>query len=47
MHAHEDMAVEEMNGEEISGKVIFVGCAQEKVEWQAKLKQKFEHKRIN
>ena len=35
-------AVEEMNGKEITGKVIFVVCAQKKVEWQAELKQKFE-----
>ena len=41
---HEDVnkAVEEMNGKEITGKVIFVGCAQKKVEWQAELKRKFE-----
>uniref|UniRef100_A0A2K6GL38 PABP n=1 Tax=Propithecus coquereli TaxID=379532 RepID=A0A2K6GL38_PROCO len=41
---HEDAneAVEEMNGKEISGKVIFVGRAQKKVEWQAELKRKFE-----
>ncbi|KAJ1061169.1 hypothetical protein K5549_012192 [Capra hircus] len=31
-----------MNGKEITGKVIFVVCAQKKVEWQAELKQKFE-----
>uniref|UniRef100_A0A2K6GKZ7 RRM domain-containing protein n=1 Tax=Propithecus coquereli TaxID=379532 RepID=A0A2K6GKZ7_PROCO len=31
-----------MNGKEISGKVIFVGRAQKKVEWQAELKRKFE-----
>lgn len=31
-----------MNGKEITGKVIFVGCAQKKVEWQAELKRKFE-----
>ncbi|XP_036713112.1 polyadenylate-binding protein 4 isoform X8 [Balaenoptera musculus] len=41
---HEDAnkAVEEMNGKEISGKVIFVGRAQKKVERQAELKRKFE-----
>lgn len=31
-----------MNGKEISGKVIFVGRAQKKVERQAELKRKFE-----
>nr|KAF6330314.1 hypothetical protein mMyoMyo1_012305 [Myotis myotis] len=41
---HEDAkkAVEEMNGKEISGKVISVGCAQKTVEQQAELKWKFE-----
>nr|XP_058929830.1 LOW QUALITY PROTEIN: polyadenylate-binding protein 4-like [Kogia breviceps] len=41
---HEDASktVEEMNGKEISGKVIFVGRAQKKVERQAELKRKFE-----
>ncbi|KAM5247750.1 polyadenylate-binding protein 4 isoform 2-T2 [Ctenodactylus gundi] len=41
---HEDAnkAVEEMNGKEIAGKVIFVGRAQKKVERQAELKRKFE-----
>ncbi|KAM4872411.1 polyadenylate-binding protein 4 isoform 4-T4 [Thomomys bottae] len=41
---HEDAnkAVEEMNGKEISGKAIFVGRAQKKVERQAELKRKFE-----
>ncbi|KAB0344850.1 hypothetical protein FD754_021776 [Muntiacus muntjak] len=35
-------AVEEMNGNEITGKVIFVGRAQKKVKRQAELKRKFE-----
>ncbi|KAH0502031.1 Polyadenylate-binding protein 4 [Microtus ochrogaster] len=35
-------AVEEMNGKEMSGKAIFVGRAQKKVERQAELKRKFE-----
>lgn len=35
-------AVEEMNGKEMSGKSIFVGRAQKKVERQAELKRKFE-----
>uniref|UniRef100_A0A8I3WXV0 Polyadenylate-binding protein n=1 Tax=Callithrix jacchus TaxID=9483 RepID=A0A8I3WXV0_CALJA len=41
---HEDAnkAVEEMNGKEISGKIILVGHAQKKVERQAELKWKFE-----
>nr|XP_025131740.1 polyadenylate-binding protein 4-like isoform X1 [Bubalus bubalis] len=41
---HEDAnkAVEEMNGKEITGKVIIVGRAQKKVERQAELKRKFE-----
>ncbi|XP_016045484.1 polyadenylate-binding protein 4 isoform X4 [Erinaceus europaeus] len=41
---HEDAskAVEDMNGKEIGGKVIFVGRAQKKVERQAELKRKFE-----
>ncbi|XP_064240287.1 polyadenylate-binding protein 4-like isoform X2 [Aotus nancymaae] len=41
---HEDAnkAVEEMNGKEVSGKIIFVGRAQKKVERQAELKRKFE-----
>uniref|UniRef100_A0A8C5K4K3 Polyadenylate-binding protein n=1 Tax=Jaculus jaculus TaxID=51337 RepID=A0A8C5K4K3_JACJA len=38
----ETHAVEDMNGKEISGKVIFVGRAQKKVERQAELKRKFE-----
>ncbi|XP_052033234.1 polyadenylate-binding protein 4 isoform X4 [Apodemus sylvaticus] len=41
---HEDAnkAVEEMNGKEMSGKAIFVGRAQKKVERQAELKRRFE-----
>ncbi|KAM7323237.1 hypothetical protein ACRRTK_017343 [Alexandromys fortis] len=41
---HEDAnkAVEEMNGKEMSGKAIFVGRAQKKVERQAELKRKSE-----
>ncbi|XP_038169804.1 polyadenylate-binding protein 4-like isoform X6 [Arvicola amphibius] len=41
---HEDAikAVEEMNGKEMSGKALFVGRAQKKVERQAELKRKFE-----
>jgi polyadenylate-binding protein len=41
---HEDVnkAVEEMKGKEMSGKAIFVGHAQKKVEQQAELKRKFE-----
>uniref|UniRef100_A0A8C1NA62 Polyadenylate-binding protein n=1 Tax=Cyprinus carpio TaxID=7962 RepID=A0A8C1NA62_CYPCA len=41
---HEDAnkAVEEMNGTELSGKTVFVGRAQKKMERQAELKRKFE-----
>ncbi|XP_005993954.1 polyadenylate-binding protein 4 isoform X1 [Latimeria chalumnae] len=41
---HEDAnkAVEEMNGKDINGKLVFVGRAQKKVERQAELKRKFE-----
>ncbi|NXX97572.1 PABP4 protein, partial [Centropus bengalensis] len=41
---HEDAskAVEEMNGKDINGKMVFVGRAQKKVERQAELKRRFE-----
>ncbi|KFO88557.1 Polyadenylate-binding protein 4 [Buceros rhinoceros silvestris] len=41
---HEDAnkAVEEMNGKDINGKLVFVGRAQKKVERQAELKRRFE-----
>uniref|UniRef100_A0A672KBR3 Polyadenylate-binding protein 4-like n=1 Tax=Sinocyclocheilus grahami TaxID=75366 RepID=A0A672KBR3_SINGR len=41
---HEDAnkAVEEMNGTELNGKMVFVGRAQKKMERQAELKRKFE-----
>ncbi|NWX11611.1 PABP4 protein, partial [Aegotheles bennettii] len=41
---HEDAnkAVEDMNGKDINGKMVFVGRAQKKVERQAELKRKFE-----
>ncbi|XP_033879617.2 polyadenylate-binding protein 4-like isoform X2 [Acipenser ruthenus] len=41
---HEDAskAVEEMNGKELGGKLVFVGRAQKKVERQAELKRRFE-----
>ncbi|XP_060703188.1 polyadenylate-binding protein 4-like isoform X1 [Hemiscyllium ocellatum] len=41
---HEDAskAVEEMNGKDLNGKMLFVGRAQKKVERQAELKRKFE-----
>ncbi|MGH0185095.1 UNVERIFIED_CONTAM: hypothetical protein FKN15_016963 [Acipenser sinensis] len=35
-------AVEEMNGKELGGKLVFVGRAQKKVERQAELKRRFE-----
>ncbi|XP_041664923.1 polyadenylate-binding protein 1b [Cheilinus undulatus] len=41
---HEDAqrAVDEMNGKEMNGKLIYVGRAQKKIERQAELKRKFE-----
>ncbi|XP_058233183.1 polyadenylate-binding protein 1b isoform X2 [Hemibagrus wyckioides] len=41
---HEDAqkAVDEMNGKEVNGKLIYVGRAQKKVERQTELKRKFE-----
>ncbi|OXB56419.1 hypothetical protein ASZ78_010673 [Callipepla squamata] len=41
---HEDAnkAVEEMNGKDINGKMVFVGRAQKKMERQAELKRRFE-----
>ncbi|XP_034561062.1 polyadenylate-binding protein 1A-like isoform X1 [Notolabrus celidotus] len=41
---HEDaqQAVDEMNGKEMNGKLIYVGRAQKKVERQTELKRKFE-----
>lgn len=35
-------AVDEMNGKEMNGKLIYVGRAQKKVERQTELKRKFE-----
>lgn len=35
-------AVEEMNGKDINGKMLFVGRAQKKAERQAELKRRFE-----
>lgn len=35
-------AVDEMNGKEFQGKLIYVGRAQKKVERQTELKRKFE-----
>ncbi|XP_048874353.1 polyadenylate-binding protein 1-like isoform X2 [Brienomyrus brachyistius] len=42
--SHEDAqkAVEQMNGKELSGKVIYVGRAQKRLERQGELKRKFE-----
>ncbi len=45
-----ERAVEEMNGKELRGKVLFAGRAQKKAERQAELKEKFERikmERIN
>lgn len=39
-------AVEALNGNENSGKVLFVGRAQKKIERQAELKEKFERIRM-
>lgn len=35
-------AVEEMNGKEINGRVVYVGRAQKRIERQSELKRKFE-----
>lgn len=35
-------AVDEMNGKELNGKVIYVGRAQKRLERQGELKRKFE-----
>lgn len=35
-------AVDEMNGKEINGKIIYVGRAQKRLERQGELKRKFE-----
>lgn len=35
-------AVEEMNGKDMNGKMLFVGRAQKKAERQAELKRRFE-----
>merc|ERR1712018_448516 len=35
-------ACEELNGQDLDGKTVFVGCAQKKAERQAELKKKFE-----
>ncbi|CAJ0965359.1 unnamed protein product [Ranitomeya imitator] len=46
---HEDAlkAVEEMNGKDINGRVIYVGRAQKKVERQTELKRKFEQLKLD
>ncbi|KAM6427605.1 polyadenylate-binding protein 4 [Liasis olivaceus] len=41
-HEEASKAVEEMNGKDINGKIVFVGRAQKKVERQAELKRRFE-----
>ncbi|XP_033013486.1 polyadenylate-binding protein 4 isoform X1 [Lacerta agilis] len=41
-HEEANKAVEEMNGKDINGKMVFVGRAQKKMERQAELKRKFE-----
>ncbi|XP_067317411.1 LOW QUALITY PROTEIN: polyadenylate-binding protein 4-like [Anolis sagrei] len=41
-HEEANKAVEEMNGKDINGKMVFVGQAQKKVERQTELKRKFE-----
>lgn len=35
-------AVDEMNGKEVNGKIIYVGRAQKRLERQGELKRKFE-----
>ncbi|XP_006870870.1 PREDICTED: polyadenylate-binding protein 4-like [Chrysochloris asiatica] len=44
-HEAAKQAVEEMNGKDINGQLIFVGRAQKKIERQAELKQVFEQLR--
>ncbi|ELW62457.1 polyadenylate-binding protein 4-like [Tupaia chinensis] len=44
-HEAAQKAVEEMNGKDINGQLIFVGRAQKKVERQAELKQMFEQQK--
>ncbi|XP_063080158.1 polyadenylate-binding protein 1A-like [Engraulis encrasicolus] len=41
-HEHAQMAVAEMNGKELNGKVVYVARAQKKMERQIELKRKFE-----
>ncbi|NWY27481.1 PABP4 protein, partial [Pheucticus melanocephalus] len=41
-HEEANKAVEEMNGKDINGKMLFVGRAQKKAERQAELKRRFE-----
>ncbi|NWR88003.1 PABP4 protein, partial [Furnarius figulus] len=41
-HEEANKAVEEMNGRDINGKMLFVGRAQKKAERQAELKRRFE-----
>ncbi|XP_032083504.1 polyadenylate-binding protein 4 isoform X3 [Thamnophis elegans] len=41
-HEEASKAVEEMNGKDFNGKIVFVGRAQKKVERQAELKRRFE-----
>ncbi|XP_063080152.1 polyadenylate-binding protein 1A-like [Engraulis encrasicolus] len=41
-HEHAQMAVDEMNGKELNGKVLYLARAQKKMERQIELKRKFE-----
>ncbi|NWV79349.1 PABP4 protein, partial [Dasyornis broadbenti] len=41
-HEEANKAVEEMNGKDVNGKMLFVGRAQKKAERQAELKRRFE-----
>merc|ERR1719308_418714 len=42
-----EKAVEELNGQEINGKMLYVGRAQKKAERQAELKKKFEQLKLD
>merc|ERR1719334_689905 len=45
-HDADNMCVEDLNGKEHEGKVLYVGRAQKKAERQAELKEKFERAKL-